>query len=145
MPPPIRTFRFAVAFAMLIASCGDSPRSRVKDTSVTPSPDPFEGTVQCQPDEEDGAQYWDYGANPRGTIDDPVTWVREKTIGLDPYLTLSFVEEFRASTDVLENVVLAKDEPGSVVAFVEFGEDDAGRYFPNYAEACASTGIEEFG
>jgi hypothetical protein len=143
MPLGIRPSVVLVAVMALIASCGEPTRSHAGDTSVTPTPDPFEGAVQCQPGEEDGAQFWEYGANPRGTIDDPVTWVREETIGLDPALTLSFVEEFRGRTDVLESVVLAKDEHGSVVAFVEFGRDDGG--LPDYAETCASTGIEEFG
>jgi hypothetical protein len=133
----IRATSAGLALAMSIASCGEPTRPREGDTSVTPSPDPFDAAVQCRQGEEDGAQYWEYGADPRGTIDDPVTWVREETIGLDPTLTLSFLEEFRGHTDVLENVVLAKDELGSVVAFVEFGNDDQGRYFPNYAEACA--------
>jgi hypothetical protein len=55
---------------------------------------------------------------------------------------LSFLEGFRGRTDVLEHVVLAKNEAGSVVAFLEFGRDDEGRYFPNDAEACTSSGIQ---
>jgi hypothetical protein len=119
MSPLIRSIGIVfagLAFAILIASCGEPTRSRGGATSASPSPGPFDAAVQCRPGEEDGAQYWEYGANPRGTID-----------------------------DLLENVVLAKDDSGSVVAFVEFGKDDDGRYLPNYAETCASTGIEEFG
>jgi hypothetical protein len=127
---------------LFVMACGQpdpDPPSSVSDAVS------FEGAVQCQLGEEDGAANWDYGANPRGTIDDPVAWVREETIGLDPTLSLSFIEEFRGQTDSLDNVVLATDEHDSVVAFVEFGLDDEGRYYPLYAETCASAGIEEFG
>ena len=128
---------------LAVTACAqpDPPRRATSSVSDTV---PFEGTVRCQPPaEEDGAAYWDYGANPRGTIDDPVAWVREESVGLDPALALSFVEEFRGEEDRLDNVVLAKDEHGSVVAFVEFGRDDEGRYYPLYAEACARAGIED--
>jgi hypothetical protein len=148
MPPLRRTIRFAVAsvaFTTLIASCGDPTQPRALGASAKPSPEPFGGTVQCRPGEDDGAAFWDYGANPRGTIDDPVAWVREETIGLDPTLSLSFMEEFRGEADSLDDVILAKDEHGSVVAFVEFGRDDEARYYPVYAEGCASAGIEDFG
>jgi hypothetical protein len=99
--------------------------------------------VQCEPGDEAGATHWDYGI-PRGTIDDPIAWVREKAVGLDPTLELSFVDEFRSSTDLLPNLVMATDDDGLVVAFVEFGRDDAGRYFPNHSESCTSSGIREF-
>jgi hypothetical protein len=105
---------------------------------------PFDGAVRCPAGEEDGAAFWDYGANPRGTIDDPIAWTRENAVGLITAVELSFVEEIRGSTDVLENVVLARNEDGLVIAFVEFGRDDNGRYFPNSSESCASSGIEEF-
>jgi hypothetical protein len=132
-----------------VASCAErSPVSRADpppDGSATPSVvAPFDGAVQCQPGEEDGAAFWEYGADPQGRIDDPVAWVRENAVGLDPRLTLSFLEEFRGSTDVFPNLVLAKDDEGLVIAFVEFGRDEEGRYFPNYAVMCASAGIEEF-
>ena len=57
---------------------------------------------------------------------------------------LSFVEEFRGSADTLDNVVMAKNEDGLVVAFLEFGRDDEGPDFPNQAVVCASAGIQEF-
>ena len=65
-------------------------------------------------------------------------------MGLIAGVELSFVDEIRGSTDILENVVLAANEGGLVIAFVEFGRDDDGRYLPNYFESCASSGIEEF-
>jgi hypothetical protein len=133
-----------VAWVFVMACGQPDPPSPGSPSSVDDNAS-FEGAVRCQPGEEDGAANWDYGPNPRGTIDDPVAWVREETIGLDPTLSLSFTEEFRGETDSLDNVVLAKDEHGSVVAFVEFGRDEEGRYYPLYAETCASTGIEEFG
>ncbi len=71
-------------------------------------------------------------------------WVQNNAVGLDPDLTLSFVEEFRGRADTLDNVVLVKNNDGLVVAFIEFGRDDAGRYFPNAADVCASAGIEDF-
>jgi hypothetical protein len=147
MPPLIRTIRFAVAgvaLATLIASCGDPTRQRAGSTSVTVSPDPFDGVLRCPAGEEAGAGGWDYGANPRGTVDDPIAWTRENAVGLIAGVELSFVEEIHGSTDELENVVLAKNEDGLVIAFVEFGRDDNGRYLPNYFESCASSGIEEF-
>jgi hypothetical protein len=132
-----------------VVSCSDrSPVSGADPSRVasgTPSVGAsFEGTVQCQPGEEDGAAFWEYGANPRGTIADPTTWTRRNAVGLDPSLSLSFEEEAGGNVELREDVVLARNEDGAVVAFVEFGRDAEGRYFPNYAEMCASAGIEEF-
>jgi hypothetical protein len=141
--PAIRS-AMLVAWVIAMACAQPDPPPPGSPSSVSDNVS-FEGAVECQPGEEDGAAFWDYGANPRGTIHDPVAWVGEETTGLDPTLSLSFMEEFQGETDSLGNVVLAKDEHGSVVAFVEFGRDDEGRYYPLYAETCASTGIEEFG
>ena len=147
MPLTMRTIRVAIAgmaVATLLTSCVDPTRQRAGSTSATVSPDPFDGVLRCPAGEEDGAGGWDYGANPRGTIDDPIAWTRENAVGLVAGVELSFVEEIHGSTDVLENVVLAKNEDGLVIAFIEFGRDESGRYFPNYFESCASSGIEEF-
>jgi len=137
----------AVVIALITAalgSCAD-PLRTTGSPARTPLPlAMFQGRVQCAEGEEDGAAGWDYGANPRGTIEDPVAWVRESAVGLDPALELTFDEQVRGDVDSLHNVVLATNRQGSVVAFVEFGRDDEGRYFPNYAEMCASAGIEEF-
>lgn len=132
-----------VILLVMLLGCGDPGATPAVDGSES-RPPPFEGAVQCDPGEEDGAAGWDYGANPRGTIDDPVVWMRDNAVGLDAALTLSFVEEVRGETDILENVVLAATEEGAVVAFVEFGRDERGRYFPNRSEMCASAGIEDF-
>ena len=39
-------------------------------------------------------------------------------------------------------VVVVRD--GAVLAWVEFGRDPRGRYYPNYVEVCASAGIQDF-
>jgi len=145
-----RLRRRIASLALVVAtgfagSCADPspPRPPGNESPAPSSPAPFDGRVQCEPGEESGAIHWDYGI-PRGTIDDPVAWVRHHAVGFDPTLELSFVDEFRSSTDTLPNLVTAKNSDGLVVAFVEFGRDDAGRYFPNYGEMCASAGIQEF-
>ena len=134
-----------VVAAYLFGSCGyPSPPRSAGESKTVNDPAPFDGQVR-EPGEADGAIHWDYGANPRGTIDDPIEWVRDNAVGLDPTLELSFVDEFRSSTDIFPNLVMAKHDDGLVVAFVEFGRDGSGRYFPNQSEMCASAGIQEFG
>ena len=130
---------------MTLPTCSDQPKDDPSPviTSSHP-PEAFDGELRCPAGEEDGAVTWDYGANPKGRIHDPVRWFRKNAVGLDQRLTLSFVEEFRGSADTLDNVVMAKNEDGLVVAFLEFGRDDEGRYFPNEAVVCASAGIQEF-
>ena len=128
-----------------LPTCSDQPKDDPSQV-ITSShqPEAFDGELRCPAGEEDGAVGWDYGANPKGRIEDPVRWFQNNAVGLDPELMLSFVEEFRGSADTLDNVVLAKNEDGLVVAFLEFGRDDEGRYFPNQAVVCASAGIQEF-
>jgi hypothetical protein len=70
--------------------------------------------------------------------------MRRNALGLDPALDLSFEEEIPGSPDALEDVVVVQAPDGMVVGFVEFGRDELGRYFPNRAVLCASTGIEDF-
>lgn len=130
---------------MTLPTCSDQPKDDPSPV-ITSShqPEAFDGELRCQAGEEDGAVTWDYGANPKGRIQDPVRWFREHALGLDPELILSLVEEFRGSADTLDDVVLAKNQDGLVVAFIEFGRDDKGRYFPNSAVACTSSGLQEF-
>jgi hypothetical protein len=108
--------------------------------SPTSGPLTFAGELRCPAGEKAGGAIWDYGSDVRGTIVDPTTWVRESATGLDPALKLSFVKE----AGDRDNVVLATSADGSVLAFVDFGVDKAGEYFPNDAEACPSSGIEDF-
>lgn len=126
------------------AACSEQPKDPTPISGSAPEPEVFNGELRCPAGEEDGWAGWDYGANPRGTISDPVRWFQENAVGLNPGLALSFVEEFRGSVDTLDNVVFAKNDDGLVVAFIEFGRDDEGRYFPSDARMCASAGIEEF-
>jgi hypothetical protein len=125
-------------------ACSDPPKEPSPVRRSSPESEAFDGEIRCPAGEQDGAVGWDYGANPKGTIEDPVRWVRNDAVGLDPELTLSFVEEFRGRADTLNNVVLAKNRDGLVIAFIEFGRDDEGRYVPNDAVACASAGIQDF-
>jgi hypothetical protein len=118
-------------------SCGTPVRSPNNGT-----PSPFDGELRCRAG-EDGWVGWDYG-DPRGTIEDPIAWVSENAVDLDPDLVLSFVDEIRGPSDVFLNAVLATDKNGVVRAFVEFGQDEDGRYFPDQAFVCASSGIQEF-
>jgi len=128
----------AVCSLAFHTACGSPIRSANNGT-----PSPFDGELRCPAGEKDGWVGWDYGI-PRGTIEDPIDWVRQNAVGLDPALELSFVEEIRGPSDVFPNAVLATNKDGVVLAFVEFGQDENGRYFPNQALLCASTGIEEF-
>jgi hypothetical protein len=137
--------RLLAILVITLPTCSDQPKddpSRVITSSH--QPEAFDGELRCPAGDEDGAVMWDYGANPKGRIQDPVRWFRQNAVGLDPKLMLSFLEEFRGSADTLDNVVMAKNEDGLVVAFLEFGRDDEGRYFPNQAVVCASAGIQEF-
>ena len=128
-----------------LPTCSDLPKDDPSPVIASShEPEAFDGELRCPAGEEDGAVMWDHGANPKGRIQDPVRWFRKNAVGLDPRLMLSFVEEFRGSADTLDNVVMAKNEDGLVVAFLEFGRDDEGRYFPNQAVVCASAGIQEF-
>jgi hypothetical protein len=137
--------RLLAILVITLPTCSDQPKD---DTSPvirsSHQPEAFDGELRCPAGDEDGAVMWDYGANPKGMIQDPVRWFRQNAVGLDPKLMLSFLEEFRGSADTLDNVVMAKNEDGLVVAFLEFGRDDEGRYFPNQAVVCASAGIQEF-
>lgn len=140
-----RTTGFLLAAVLAVVACADAPQPRSGEPSSPVSEPPaFDGELRCPAGEEHGAAGWDYGANPKGTIEDPVGWFRNNAVGLDTGLKLSFVEEVRGRSDTLHNVVLAENEDGLVVAFIEFGRDDEGRYLPNYAEACASAGIQDF-
>jgi len=131
----------ATIWMSAFTGCADpgAPPTGRRSASVDDSP-VFDGELGCLPGEEDGAAFWDYGANPKGTIEEPVRWVRTSFVGLDPSLTLTFFEEAGG----LDDVVVATNDQGRVIAFVEFGRDDEGRYFPNEAAACASAGIEDF-
>ena len=100
----------------------------------------FSGTLTCPAGEDAGSATWDYSANPRGETTDPVAWVRGHARGLGASLTLTFLP----TAGELEDVVVATRDDGVALAFVTFGEDDEGRYFPNEAEACPSAGIEDF-
>jgi hypothetical protein len=147
MKPVGRVLVAGGVLAVLVTTppaCSDQPTdpSRISDSSH--EPEPFDGEIRCPAGEQVGAVAWDYGANPKGRIEDPVRWVRNNAVGLDPELALSFVEKFRGHADTLDNVVFVKNDDGLVVAFIEFGRDDEGRYFPNAAEVCASAGIEDF-
>jgi hypothetical protein len=114
---------------LALPTCADQPTDVPPPANASQQPTTFDGQLQCSAGEEDGAVEWDYGANPKGTIEDPVRWFRDNALGLDPKLMLSFVEEFRGSPDTLDNVVMARSEDGRVVAFLEFGRDVNGRYF----------------
>jgi hypothetical protein len=135
---------FLALVLVALPTCSDRPTDVPPATSTAQQPQAFGGKLQCPAGEDDGAVTWDYGANPKGTIEDPIRWFRDNAVGLDPTLMLSFVEEFRGSTDFLDNLLIAKNEDGLVVAFLEFGRDADGRYFPNEALVCASAGIQEF-
>ena len=110
---------------MTLPTCSDQPKDDPSPVIASSHPpEAFDGELRCPAGEEDGAVMWDYGANPKGRIQDPVRWFRKNAVGLDPRLMLSFVEEFRGSADTLDHVVMAKNEDGLVVAFLEFGRDD---------------------
>jgi hypothetical protein len=96
--------------------------------------------VRCATGDEHGAGVWDYGANPRGTIKDPVRWISSKAVGLRPELVLSFVVRVGDRKDV----VVISEEAGRILGFVDFGRDDNGRYFPVTMESCASSGLDDF-
>jgi hypothetical protein len=83
---------------------------------------------------------WDYGADENGFVDDPAAWVRDNGRGLDKDLTLSFLP----TAGDREDVVIATREDGVVIAFVDFGREPPGAYFPIEAEACPSSGLEDF-
>jgi hypothetical protein len=99
-----------------------------------------EATLECPKGEDAGGVTWDYGAEPRGVTRDAAAWVRTHARGLDIELDVSFLPV----AGQRENVVVAATPEGQPLAVVEFGVDDAGRYFPNAAEACPSSGIEDF-
>jgi hypothetical protein len=142
-----RMFAISGALAILITTppaCSDPPNDPSSISRSSHEPEAFDGEIRCPAGEQDGAVGWDYGANPKGRIEDPVRWFQDHAVGLDPELTLSFVEQFRGRADTLDNVVMAKNGDGLVVAFLEFGRDDEGRYFPNDAVVCASAGIQDF-
>lgn len=119
-------------------------RRSVPGHHVSHQPEAFDGELRCQAGEEDGAVTWDYGANPKGRIQDPVRSFREHALGLDPELILSFVEEFRGSADTLDDVVLAKNQDGLVVAFIEFGRDDKDATSRTARLRGTSSGLQEF-
>jgi hypothetical protein len=53
---------------------------------------------------------------------------------------LSFVDRAGDRDDV----VVATRDDGVALAFVDFGVDETGRYYPGEAGACPSSGIEYF-
>ena len=73
-------------------------------------------------------------------IKDPVRWVRTHAVGLHEDLELSFGEEIGDR----ENVVVITTGEGGQVGFVEFGQDDSGRYLPTRSESCSGSGLDDF-
>jgi hypothetical protein len=100
----------------------------------------FSGVLECPGGERPGGATWDYGANTKGTIQDPVGWVHDNATGLDPDLVLSFLK----NAGDLDNIVIATRLDGVVLAWVRFGLDDTGKYSPQTAEACNESGIQDF-
>ena len=121
-------------------ACAGQPRDPSRISESSHAPEAFDGVLRCPAGEEHGEAFWDYGANPRGTIIDPGRWMRKNAVGLDPALALSFVEK----VGDLEDVVVVMNNDGLTLAFVEFGRDQRDRFFPNHAESCSSTGIDDF-
>jgi len=128
--------------ALLIgASCVDQrPPAAGASPSIPTVISPFDGELRCATGDEHGAGVWDYAANPRGTIEDPVHWVSSKSVGLRPELALSLVERVGDR----EDVVVISEEDGRTLGFVDFARDDDGRYFPVTTESCASSGLDDF-
>jgi hypothetical protein len=125
--------------AIMPVACGRAGDPTTADDPSGNAPT-FAGVLTCPDGEDAGGAGWDYGADPEGFVDDPVAWVRDNARGLEIDLTLSFLE----SAGDREEVVIATRQDGVVLAFVDFGQDPAGAYFPNEAEACPSSGIEDF-
>ena len=138
-----RTFRALLGVVALLihVSCVDERPLQVGASPSTPTViSPFDGELRCATGDELGAGVWDYGANPRGTIEDPVHWVSSKSVGLRPELTLSFVERVGDR----EDVVVISEEDGRTLGFVDFARDEDGLYFPVTTESCASSGLHDF-
>jgi hypothetical protein len=127
-------------FAFGPVACAGQPKDPSRISESSQAPEAFDGELRCPIGDEHGEAFWDYGANPRGTIVDPVRWMRKNAVGLDPSLTLSFVEK----VGDLEDVVVVMNRGGLALAFVEFGREGNNRFFPNHAESCSSTGIDDF-
>ncbi len=125
---------------LLFLGCGESTPTNEPTDPLSASRAAFSGTLTCPAGEDVGSATWDYGANPRGQSTDAVAWVRQHARGLGVNLTLTFL----TTAGELENVVVATREDGTALAFVTFGKDGEGRYFPTDAEACPSSGIEDF-
>jgi hypothetical protein len=137
--------RRGVAFVALLMPpllLGCTEAATTNRTADPPSSDApgFTGSLICPAGEDVGEAFWDYGANPRGETTDVVAWVRTHSRGLDAGLNLTFLP----TAGDLRNVVIATGEDGVVLAFVVFGKDARGRFFPNGAEVCPSSGIEDF-
>ena len=135
-----RTALVALVTPLLLLGCNESTPSNEPSDPHSASPTAFSGTLTCPAGEEVRAATWDYGPNPRGQTTDAVAWVREHAEGLDERLDLTFL----MTAGGLENVVVARQEDGTPLAFVAFGMDAEGRYFPNVSESCPSSGIDDF-
>jgi hypothetical protein len=128
-----------MAILLALGSCTDTPPRVADHPSPSHEVAPFDGELRCGPGDEHGEGWWEYGV-PRGTIVDPVRWVRTHAVGLHPQLELSFADRVGS----LEDIVVVMTPEGATIGFVEFGRDDDGRYFPNHSESCASSGIDDF-
>jgi hypothetical protein len=123
---------------MLMGCKGSTPANEQADPPASPAG--FSGELDCPAGEEVGDAFWDYSPNPRGQTTDAVAWVRRHADGLDGSLDLTFLP----TAGDLEDVVVATGEDGTALAFVAFGKDEGGRYYPTEAKACPSSGIEDF-
>lgn len=126
-----------VSVTMLLACCGGDPGSPDDATGDVPT---FDGVLTCPDGGDVGGVGWDYGADPKGFVDDPAAWVRDNGRGLDEGLTLTLL----ATAGDREDVVIATRDDGAVLLFVDFGQDAAGAFFPVEGEACPSSGLEDF-
>jgi hypothetical protein len=139
-PRAVRSMLAPALAVIVLSSCRDAvPPIDAAGNPSSQSPS-FGGELVCPDGEEAGGAGWDYGPDPRGITRDAVGWVRTHATGIDETLTLALLTK----AGDRDNVVVASRPDGTVLAFVDFGVDDRGRYFPGEAEACRSSGIEDF-
>jgi hypothetical protein len=135
-----RVFFTTVICAVSVSCAGEGGVAAPSTVRTTPPTPHVSSNLSCPDGEEPREAGWDYGADPRGFVTDPVAWVRKHARGLDPGLDVSLID---ASAD-LEDVVVATTPDGTVLAYVDFNKDDTGRYLPVVAKACRASKIEDF-